>query len=162
ANLALMVDPGAEYAVARVVGEILLVAGARLAAVAERLGAEPERLRSLRRADLVGAPVPAPVRHRSRGVGGTPFPGLGDGTGIVHTAPGHGAEDFAVGQRNGLGAYCPVDEGGRFTSEVPEFAGRSVLDVDDDIIRWLEARGVLLHAWRITHSYPHCWRCRRP
>src|SRR5262249_29556352 len=58
--------------------------------------------------------------------------------------------------------YCPVDEGGRFTSEVPEFAGRSVLDVDDDIIRWLEARGVLLHAWRITHSYPHCWRCRRP
>jgi isoleucyl-tRNA synthetase len=55
-----------------------------------------------------------------------------------------------------------VDEAGRFTSEVPHFAGRSVLDVNDDIIAWLRAQGILLHAWNFTHSYPHCWRCRRP
>ena len=85
-----------------------------------------------------------------------------DGTGIVHTAPGHGTEDFQVGQRSGLGIVCPVDEGGRFTPDVPHFAGRSVLDVNEDIIRWLGEQGVLLHATSFNHSYPHCWRCRKP
>ncbi|HUK64013.1 MAG TPA: class I tRNA ligase family protein, partial [Dongiaceae bacterium] len=80
----------------------------------------------------------------------------------MHTAPGHGAEDFTVGAREGLGMVSPVDEAGRFTDEVPQFAGRSVLDVDDDLVAWLRERGRLLHASRFTHSYPHCWRCRKP
>src|SRR5262249_49502481 len=151
-----MVDPAAEYAVARVRDEVVLVARARLAAIGERLGVQPETLGTVRGADLVGALFKAPFGNDSRVVDGTPFVSMEEGSGIVHTAPGHGAEDFAVGVRNGFEAYCPVDEAGRFTSEVRHFAGRSVLDVNDDITAWLREQGLLLHAWSFTHSYPHC------
>jgi isoleucyl-tRNA synthetase len=162
ANLGLMVDPQADYVVARVAGQVLLVAEARLAPFAERLGVPAETLGKVRGADLVGALFAAPFGNDSRVVDGSPFVSMADGTGVVHTAPGHGTEDFTVGQRSGLGVYCPVDEGGRFTPEVPHFAGRSVLDVNADIITWLREQGVLLHDWTFTHSYPHCWRCRKP
>jgi len=91
-----------------------------------------------------------------------PYVSLDEGTGLVHTAPGHGKEDFAVGQREGWDPFCPVDEAGRFTAEAEPFAGRSVLEVNDDIITWLETNGRLLARSRLTHSYPHCWRCRQP
>jgi len=162
ANLGLMVDPKASYAVASLDDELILVARERLAAVSERLGAKLEMKQSFPGENLIGAIFRAPFGNASRVVDGTPYVDLSDGTGIVHTAPGHGAEDFAVGARNGLPAYCPVDEAGRFTSEVPHFAGRSVLDVNDDIIAWLREQGLLLHTWNFTHSYPHCWRCRKP
>ena len=162
ANLGLMVDPAAEYAVVRLAGHVLVVAAARLAPFAELLGSAPETLATLRGADLVGSVFEAPFGNDSRAVDGTPYVSMEDGTGIVHTAPGHGAEDFVVGQRAGLGVSCPVDEAGRFTDEVTPFVGRSVLDVNDDIIAWLKERTKLLHASSFTHSYPHCWRCRKP
>jgi isoleucyl-tRNA synthetase len=162
ANLGLMVDPKAEYAVVRLAEHVLIVAAARLAAFAERLGGAPERLGTVRGAELVGSIFEAPFGNDSRVVDGTPYVSMEDGTGIVHTAPGHGAEDFAVGQRAGLGISCPVDEAGMFTAEVEPFAGRSVLKVNDDIIEWLRGRGSLLHAWKFTHAYPHCWRCNNP
>ena len=162
ANLGLMVDPRAEYVVARVNAQVLVVAQARLASLAERLAAPAETLATLKGAQLVGAIFGGPFGNDSRVVDGSPYVSMEDGTGIVHTAPGHGSEDFIVGQRSGLGISCPVDEGGRFTPEVPHFAGRSVLDVNDDIIRWLGEQGVLLQSWTFTHSYPHCWRCRKP
>jgi isoleucyl-tRNA synthetase len=161
ANLGLMVDPAAEYVVARVGGRTLLVARARLAPIAETLGSPPETLATIAGRDLVGARFAAPFGNDSRVVDGSPYVSMADGTGIVHTAPGHGAEDFTVGQRSGLAIYCPVDEGGRFTPEVPHFAGRSVLEVNDDIVSWLGEQGVLLHSGSLAHSYPHCWRCRR-
>ena len=162
ANLGLMVDPKAEYAVTRARGHVLVVAQARLAAFAERLGESLETLVTVRGADLVGAIFEGPFGNRSRVVDGSPYVSMEDGTGIVHTAPGHGSEDFIVGQRSGLGVFCPVDEAGRFTPEVAPFAGRSVLEVNDDIVRWLGEHGVLLESWSYTHSYPHCWRCRKP
>jgi isoleucyl-tRNA synthetase len=162
ANLGLMVDPTAEYVVAKLAGHTIVVAQARLAALAERLAQPAQTLATLRGADLVGTIFAGPFGGDSRVVDGTPYVSMEDGTGIVHTAPGHGTEDFIVGQRSGLGISCPVDEGGRFTPDVPHFAGRSVLDVNDDIIRWLGEQGVLLHASTFTHSYPHCWRCRKP
>ncbi len=161
ANRGLMVDPGAEYAVASVAGALVLVARARLAPLAEALGAAADTLTTLPGRDLVGVVFAGPFGNDAPVVDGSPFVSMADGTGIVHTAPGHGSEDFIVGQRNGLEVYCPVDEGGRFTPEVAGFAGRSVLDVDDDIVRWLGEQGVLLHAGRLSHSYPHCWRCRK-
>lgn len=162
ANLGLMVDPRAEYAVVRLAGHVLIVAAARLAPFAERFAEAPERLGTVTGADLVGSIFEAPFGNDSRAVDGTPYVSMEDGTGIVHTAPGHGAEDFAVGAREGLGMLCPVDEAGRFTPEVPRFVGRSVLDVNDDIIAWLKEETKLLHASSFSHSYPHCWRCRKP
>lgn len=162
ANLGLMVDPAAEYAVVRIGGRDLVVARARLAPFAELLGGGHELLATLRGADLVGSIFEAPFGNDSRAVDGTPYVSMEDGTGIVHTAPGHGSEDFTVGLRAGLGVACPVDEAGRFTSEVTEFAGRSVLEANDAILEWLTAREKLLHASVFTHAYPHCWRCRKP
>jgi len=162
ANLGLMVDPRAEYSVVRLGGRELVVASARLALFSELLGGGHEVLGTLPGAQLVGSIFEAPFGNDSRAVDGTPYVSMEDGTGIVHTAPGHGSEDFAVGMRSGLGVACPVDEAGRFTAEVPAFEGRSVLEVNDDILEWLRGREKLLHASVFTHSYPHCWRCRKP
>lgn len=83
-------------------------------------------------------------------------------TGLVHTATGHGAEDFEVGRRYGIEAFCPVDEGGRYTQEAGAFAGRFVKDAEEDIIARLRDRGLLLQAGTETHPYAHCWRCKSP
>ena len=91
-----------------------------------------------------------------------PFVSMEDGTGLVHTAPGHGKEDFLVGQREGLEVLCPVDGAGLFTAGAEPFVGRSVLSVNDDIVAWLKERGRLLGASTFSHSYPHCWRCHQP
>ena len=90
------------------------------------------------------------------------FVTLETGTGCVHTAPGHGADDYVVGSGYGLEAYAPVDEQGRFTDEVPEFEGRNVFEADDDICAMLAEKGVLLGRRDMTHQYPFCQRCRKP
>ncbi|MFI5353013.1 MAG: isoleucine--tRNA ligase [Candidatus Binatales bacterium] len=84
------------------------------------------------------------------------------GTGLVHTAPGHGYEDFVTGERYGLTPLTPVDDGGVFTAEAGEYAGRNVFAANDAIVAKLRERGALLHAETLAHSYPHCWRCRKP
>src|SRR4029434_9528206 len=91
--------------------------------------------------ELLGLLFEGPWGNASRVVDGTPYVSLEEGTGLVHTAPGHGKEDFVVGQREGLEVLSPVDEAGRFTTGAEPFVGRSVLDVNDDIIAWLKARG---------------------
>ncbi|HVR62892.1 MAG TPA: class I tRNA ligase family protein, partial [Polyangia bacterium] len=86
------------------------------------------------------------------------------GTGLVHTAPGHGAEDYVVGVQVGLRIYAPVDESGRFTPEAGEWAGLPVFDANPKIVAALAARGLLLNkpGESVRHSYPHCWRCKNP
>src|SRR5207245_1745273 len=87
---------------------------------------------------------------------------LESGTGLVHTAPGHGQEDFETGLRYGLDVLTPVDARGRFTPEVPEWAGSLVFEANPHIVEHLRARGALIAAAPFTHSYPHCWRCKNP
>ncbi|HVF23005.1 MAG TPA: isoleucine--tRNA ligase, partial [Pyrinomonadaceae bacterium] len=84
------------------------------------------------------------------------------GTGCVHTAPGHGHDDFVIGKRYGLEIYCPVDNAGRFTPEVEHFAGQRVFDANDRIVEFMRERGVLLFSEKYEHRYPHCWRCKNP
>lgn len=84
------------------------------------------------------------------------------GTGCVHTAPGHGHDDFVIGKRYGLEIYCPVDSAGRFTPEVEHFAGQRVFDANDRIVEFMRENGVLLFSERYEHRYPHCWRCKNP
>jgi len=85
-----------------------------------------------------------------------------DGTGIVHTAPGFGEEDYAVMKSSGVPVVCPVDEEGQFTKEVSDYFGRFVKDCDKDIIKLLKENGTLIKRDQILHSYPHCWRCDSP
>jgi len=87
---------------------------------------------------------------------------LDAGTGVVHTAPGHGWDDYLTGVRYGLDIYCPVDEAGRFLPEVEGFAGQKVFEANPAIIRHLDQKGVLLSSGQETHSYPVCWRCKNP
>jgi isoleucyl-tRNA synthetase len=84
------------------------------------------------------------------------------GTGCVHTAPGHGHDDFVIGKRYGLEIYCPVDNAGQFTPEVEHFAGQRVFDANDQIVEFMRQRGVLLFSEKYEHRYPHCWRCKNP
>ncbi|HET6979949.1 MAG TPA: isoleucine--tRNA ligase [Pyrinomonadaceae bacterium] len=84
------------------------------------------------------------------------------GTGCVHTAPGHGHDDFVIGKKYGLEIYCPVDKAGRFTADVENFAGQRVFDANDPIVEFMRERGVLLFSENYDHRYPHCWRCKNP
>ena len=84
------------------------------------------------------------------------------GTGVVHTAPSHGAEDFATGIKYGLDATCNVDEKGILRNGLPEYEGKRVWDANQPILELLKSRGALLHSEKTEHSYPHCWRCHNP
>ena len=84
------------------------------------------------------------------------------GTGVVHTAPSHGADDFVTGLKYGLDATSRVDEAGILRQGLPEYEGKRVFDANAAIVELLKARGVLMHTEKIEHSYPHCWRCHNP
>ena len=165
ANRGLMVDPAAHYAVVAAGGRRFLLAEERLAAVSEAAGWQaPARERALKGRDLVGVVFEGPWGNDSPIVDGTPFVSMEDGTGLVHTAPGHGKEDFTVGQRAGLEVACPVDEAGRFTAGAEPFVGRSVIDpeLNRGIVERLRGQGRLVAEGSLTHAYPHCWRCHKP
>jgi isoleucyl-tRNA synthetase len=84
------------------------------------------------------------------------------GTGCVHTAPGHGADDFRIGTEYGLEIYCPVDNAGNFTLDVEYFGGENIFKANPRIVELMKERGVLLHSENYNHRYPHCWRCKNP
>jgi isoleucyl-tRNA synthetase len=87
---------------------------------------------------------------------------LEQGSGIVHTAPGHGAEDFAVGKKFNLETYAPLDNDGRFIDGLAEYKGKTVFEANPIVIELLNSRGALVHEGKLQHSYPHCWRCHNP
>src|SRR6185295_17759080 len=94
---------------------------------------------------------------------------LEQGTGLVHTAPGHGQEDYEIGRQYGINIYCPVNEVGRFfhaegaDGRIPdELIGKTVWEANPIVMDILRARGALLASQKIEHSYPHCWRCHKP
>ncbi len=92
-----------------------------------------------------------------------PYVGADDGTGLVHTAPGHGGEDYRTGQQYGLPTLSPVDAQGRYTDEAPaEWVGKTVWQANPLVVERLKADGTLVHQAPLTHSYPHCWRCKKP
>jgi isoleucyl-tRNA synthetase len=87
---------------------------------------------------------------------------LEEGTGLVHTAPGHGPEDFIIGKRFDIEAFSPVDEKGNYTKEAGELKGLNVREANPTVIEILKENGRLIYESRIKHRYPHCWRCKTP
>ena len=166
ANRGLMADPDAEYVEIEVEGRRYLVAAARFEALQKAIpGWSAARSGARHKGrELLGLVCEGPWGHDAPIVDGTPYVSMEDGTGLVHTAPGHGKEDFAVGQRAGFEVLCPVDDAGKFTGGAEPFVGRSVIDPDLNrtIVERLRADGRLLAAGTITHAYPHCWRCHGP
>jgi len=87
---------------------------------------------------------------------------LDQGSGIVHTAPGHGADDFYSGQKYGLETYAPLDDRGVYLEGLPEYKGKNVFEANHIIVKLLKDRGALLGHHEYKHTYPHCWRCHNP
>lgn len=162
-NVALAVHPDVDYVKVEHKGEKLILAEPRLSVldgeyvVLEKLkgealaGREYERLFSYH-----------PVDKKAFYVVEAGFVTTEDGSGIVHMAPAYGEDDYQTSKKYGLPTIHPVNKSGEFGPEVTDFAGKFVKDADLPIIQNLKARGLLYKKETITHSYPHCWRCKTP
>ena len=170
ANLAIAYHPKYEYSAVEVAGEVYIVASELLKATEEKCGwADVQVIARFPGAAIEGAIFQHPFLEReSKGILADHVT-LEQGTGAVHTAPGHGQEDYAIGQQYGLPVYCPVDAQGRFfqpdtaPGTLPEqLIGQTVWDGNQTVIDILKEAGALLALKTIDHSYPHCWRCHNP
>jgi len=163
ANLAIVFHPSFEYVAVEVGEEVFILAKALLEDVMTKLGIEEYRLLgTFSGAALEGAKCRHPFVDRESLLILGDFVTLDVGTGCVHTAPGHGQEDYEVGLKYGLDIYSPLDGEGRFTEDVPFFAGQFVFDANPAVNRKLDEVGCLLKEEEMEHSYPHCWRCKNP
>lgn len=162
-NAAVAVHPRGEYAALRTDLGVLVVAAARAEEVLAAIGVEERgRLGAWRGADLEGVRCRHPFLARPVPVILGEHVSLEEGTGCVHTAPGHGPEDFEVGQKYGLPVLVPVDERGFLTAEAGPFAGLHCREADERIPAALAESGHLLRGGFIEHQYAHCWRCKNP
>jgi isoleucyl-tRNA synthetase len=167
ANVGIAYHPKFEYVAVEVGDAVYIVALELLRVTAEKLGwGSPKALAAFPGAKLEGAIFHHPFLERdSLGILGDHVT-LEQGTGAVHTAPGHGQEDFEVGAKYGLPVYCPVDAAGRFfhaegaAGRLPEeIIGKTVWQANPIVSEILKSHGALLGEEKIKHSYPHCWRC---
>src|ERR1019366_262384 len=170
ANLGICYHPKFEYAAAEVGDEVYIVSVDLLKETAEACSwGETKVLAAFQGAKLDGALFQHPFLERtSLGILGDHVT-LEQGTGAVHTAPGHGQEDYQVGLANHLSVYCPVDGAGRFyhaegaEGRLPEeLIGKTIWDGNPIVIEILNKAGALAAVRKIEHSYPHCWRCHHP
>ena len=164
ANLAVAVNPNLDYAICRSGDRHLVVAAELSEGLAVKLGIELTPLCRLKGAELEGIIYRHPLLDRTSAVViGGDYVTTEAGTGLVHTAPGHGVDDFNTGKKYGLPVLCPVDEAGYLTAEAGPFAGTNVLkDANPAIIEALEAAGALLLQERYEHRYPYDWRTKKP
>lgn len=163
ANLALALHPDYEYVAVQQGKEVFILAKGLLEKVSQRLSwPDPLILCLIDPAYLEGKKCRHPLYERESLLILAPYVTLEDGTGIVHTAPGHGQEDYESGLRYHLDIYSPVDDGGHFTPEVGFFAGQFVFEANDSVKNQLRDVQALKGEETIDHSYPHCWRCKKP
>jgi isoleucyl-tRNA synthetase len=162
-NMAIAVHPELEYSLVAVNGDFYLLASALVEDNAATFGWEDYSVVGTTTGDkLEGIVAKHPIYDRESPIC------LGDhvttesGTGCVHTAPGHGREDFEVGQKYGLEIYSPMDDEARFLDSVEFFAGLTITEANPKVIEKLEEVGNLLAQAKVKHSYPHCWRCKKP
>ncbi len=163
ANLAISVHPEFTYAAVEVGNEVYLIAEGLLLRTLAALDIDRYRiLDTFPGALLEGLVCRHPFIERdSLLITGTHVT-LEAGTGCVHTAPGHGQEDYEIGLKYNLDIYAPVDDDGKFTADVEFFAGQFVFSADKAVIEKLTSVNALLKQEKFTHSYPHCWRCKNP
>ena len=175
ANLAIAVKPDLAYVRAKTnhpdksvgaptiaEGEIWILAEGLVEQVAQACGVDLEIVEKLSGRDLEGLVARHPFMERDSPIVQSPYVTLDQGTGLVHTAPGHGAEDYEIGRKYGLETLAPVDDGGVFTKEAGQFAGQFVFKANKSIVEHLRSLGALAASADVNHSYPHCWRCKNP
>ncbi|MBF0387089.1 MAG: isoleucine--tRNA ligase [Candidatus Omnitrophica bacterium] len=165
ANVAVAVSPVFDYVLAEMGDEILIVEKTLSAAVLDK---EPGKKHWRALAQVKGQALtklfythPFGKKENCRVVT-VDYVTKEDGTGLVHTAPGHGQEDYQTGVANNLEILMPVNGRGVFTAAGAPFENKHVFKANPEIIADLQARGLLFHTEKIQHSYPHCWRCKNP
>jgi isoleucyl-tRNA synthetase len=162
-NLAIAFHPEFEYGAYDVDGRIVIVAEALASRVGTDIGRSFDRkVAQANGKSLEGLHFRHPLYERDAVGVLADYVTLEQGTGAVHTAPGHGADDFLTGMRYGLDIYAPVDSSGHFFESVELFGGQRVFDANPLVEAALAARGRLWHRATIAHQYPHCWRCHNP
>ncbi|RLE50298.1 MAG: isoleucine--tRNA ligase [Candidatus Methanomethylicota archaeon] len=172
ANVAVMVHPDYEYARVKVGNEVYILAMERVPFLVSKLNVDYEILEVFKGRDLEGlkyepplkeeVPLQSELTNAHYVVLSDKYVRLTEGTGCVHSAPGHGEEDFEVGLEYGLPTPCPVDENGRFTEQAGKYAGLKVFEANPIIVEDLRRKGLLLFEEEAEHRYPHCWRCKTP
>src|SRR5204863_841400 len=170
ANLAIAVDAKESYVVQEFsrdgTSETLVLAEKLLPRFSAATGLQPvgKPLASFSGANLEGVKARHPFLDREIPVFTAGFVTMDSGTGAVHIAPGHGADDYVLGMERNLPILSPVDDHGRFTDEasLPNLTGKYVFDANRDIVELLRDRGMLLGVEKFHHSYPYCWRSKTP
>ena len=164
ANLLIAVHPEFRYQLVRMDGRVLVVAAELHDTVAKAVGAASvEVLGEASGRDLLGLRYRHNFVDREGWIVEADYVTLEDGTGLVHTAPGHGQEDFETGQREGVEPYCPVRADGTYDDSVPDWLrGMDVFEANDVVVERLRKSGHLVHVHRFRHSYPHDWRSKTP
>jgi isoleucyl-tRNA synthetase len=165
ANLAIAVDPNAEYEIISNENERVIVAHKLYDQFIEQTGfTAKEGLNFRLGKQLVGVQAQHPFLDRKSPILAADFVTMDSGTGLVHIAPGHGEDDYWLGRANGLEILSPVDDHGRFTDEasLPTLTGKYVFDANTDIVNLLRERRTLLGQQNFHHSYPYCWRSKTP
>jgi isoleucyl-tRNA synthetase len=162
-NRALAFHPDFEYAVVETEKGKLLLAADRVAALQAECGIKEARvLGTYKGRDFEGMKFQHPfVAVEVPGILAE-YVTLDQGSGIVHTAPGHGVDDFVSGQKYGLEIYAPLDDRGVYLEGLPEYKGKDVFAANPIVVKLLADRGALLGHQPYKHSYPHCWRCHNP
>jgi isoleucyl-tRNA synthetase len=160
ASMAVAFHPGEDYVALESGGEVYVVASRLAADVAAKCGfTETRELAHFPGSKMERLNFQHPFLDRKVLGVLADYVTMDTGTGVVHTAPSHGAEDFATGLKYGLDATSNVDEKGIMRNGLPEYNGLKVWDANAPIIELLKKRGALLHTEKLEHSYPHCWRC---
>ena len=173
ANRALAVNPDADYVLVEVGGERYVLAEALMGAVLSKLKDPKAKILSrFKGKELLGksyrhplaeeVPANSSCRKPNCTVVAADYVTLTEGTGIVHTAPAHGPEDFDTGNKYGLQVWTPLKENGVFGEEAGEFAGLWFKEANKRVVEVLSKKGLVLHFEEIEHEYPHCWRCGTP
>lgn len=163
ANTGIAFNPDFIYSVIEVNGEYLIIARDLIKSVAEKAGFQYKEIMEIGQKELNGLKIRHPfiAEREVKPVFGEHVT-LDTGTGAVHTAPGHGEEDYEVGMKYNLKVLAPVDHQAKFTADVQEWAGMHVFEANLYIVEKLKNEGKLIFQEDIQHSYPHCWRCKNP
>ncbi|MFQ6082215.1 MAG: isoleucine--tRNA ligase, partial [Candidatus Aminicenantia bacterium] len=163
ANLAIAFHPDYDYAAFEANKEVFIIAQRLVPVVTEQLKIpEYKILISFKGKELEGFKAKHPFLKRESLFVLANYVTLDQGTGCVHTAPGHGEEDYYTGLEYNLDIFAPVNDGGKFTSQIEKYQGINVFEANSLIIKEMKEKGTLLSEEKISHSYPHCWRCKNP
>ncbi len=162
ANVAIAVHPDYDYVKAKFGNEYYILAEGLLQKFSSETGLSYEVVQKMKGKELEGLKTKHPFMDRESVLVLADYVTLEDGTGCVHTAPGHGEEDYITGVKYNLPVLSPVDHQGRFTKEAGKYEGLKVFEANKVIINDLKELGALVGSGKILHSYPHCWRCKKP